>query len=122
MLPDGFEAAVFASGLRGPRFMAVAPDGTLLVAERGADRVVALPDTDADGRADATREVAAGFGGLNSIAFDASDGSLLVAGDSALIRLSLDGRLVESGRDTIVADLPSDDKSGRIYRIARAGG
>ena len=47
---DGYAVAPFATGLAGPRFMAVAPDGTLLVAERGADRVVALPDHDATAR------------------------------------------------------------------------
>ena len=34
-LPSGHTANVYASGLDHPRFMAVAPDGTLLVAEQG---------------------------------------------------------------------------------------
>ena len=36
-LPDGFEIEIFAEGLRGPRFMAVGPDGVLHVADRGND-------------------------------------------------------------------------------------
>src|SRR5688500_7966181 len=44
VLPDGYRATVFAEGLSGPRFMAVSADGILYVAERGADRIVALPD------------------------------------------------------------------------------
>jgi glucose/arabinose dehydrogenase len=48
-LLSGRTASVFASGLDHPRFMAVAPDGTLLVAEQGEDRVIALPDRDGDG-------------------------------------------------------------------------
>lgn len=54
-LPPGFEANVFAEGLAGPRFIAFGPDGTLYVAERGNDRIVALPDADGDGTADSVR-------------------------------------------------------------------
>jgi glucose/arabinose dehydrogenase len=60
ILPDGLEATVFASGLSTPRFMAVSPGGVLFVAERGADRVVALRDGDHDGSADETIEVGGG--------------------------------------------------------------
>ncbi len=35
VVPEGYAASVFAEGLAGPRFMAVSPDGTLYVAERG---------------------------------------------------------------------------------------
>ena len=52
VVPEGYAASVFAEGLAGPRFMAVSPDGVLFVAERGADRVVAMPDDDRDGVAD----------------------------------------------------------------------
>ena len=54
VVPDEYEVSVFAEGLASPRFMDVSADGVLFVAERGADRVVALPDRDADGRADET--------------------------------------------------------------------
>ncbi|MEK7839097.1 MAG: sorbosone dehydrogenase, partial [candidate division NC10 bacterium] len=52
-LPPGFRIEVFAGGLGSPRFMAVDPAGTLLVSIPGQGRVVALPDRDGDGRADA---------------------------------------------------------------------
>jgi glucose/arabinose dehydrogenase len=104
-VPAGYEASVFATGLRGPRFMALAPNGTLVVAERGADRVVALLDDDADGEADASVVVASGFGGVNSVAFD-PNGRLLVAADTQLLRLTLDGDLVEASRDVVVDGLP----------------
>ena len=60
-VPDGYEVSVFAEGLASPRFMDVSADGVLFVAERGADRVVALPDRDGDGRADETIEVGRGY-------------------------------------------------------------
>ena len=119
-LPDGFRASVFAEGLSGPRFMAVAPDGTLLVAERGADRVIALPDADADGRADEIVEVGTGYGSAHDLAF-APDGRLLVAGAEALYAVTLDG-MNETGRDVLVEDLPTGGHSTKTVAVLPDGG
>ena len=67
--PDGFDTKVFASGLDRPRFMAVSREGVLFVAEAGADRVVALPDRDGDGRADETIVVGEDYESAHSLAF-----------------------------------------------------
>jgi glucose/arabinose dehydrogenase len=104
-LPAGFSASVFAEGLVGPRFMEVGPDGTLFVAERGADRVVALPDRDGDGRADEVVEVGVGFGRGQDLEFTA-EGRLLVAGETVLWEVTLDG-LREVERRAVAADLPT---------------
>ena len=104
-VPDGFEATVFAEGLNGPRLMDASPDGVLFVAERGADRVVALPDADGDGTADDVVEVATGFGRAHDITF-ADDGAMLVAGSEALYRVTLDG-LSEAAREILVDELPT---------------
>jgi glucose/arabinose dehydrogenase len=85
--------------------MDVSPDGVLFVAERGADRVVALPDADSDGTADEVVEVAAGFGSAHDLTF-ADDGALLVAGSEALYRVTLDA-LAEANRAVIVEGLPT---------------
>jgi glucose/arabinose dehydrogenase len=50
-LPPGFQANVFYSGLKSPRFIAFSPGGTLFVAERGAGSIVALPGPDHTGKA-----------------------------------------------------------------------
>ena len=105
-VPAGYAVAPFATGLAGPRFMAVAPDGTLLVAERGADRVVALPDRDGDGDADETVVVGTGYDGAHSLAFGA-DGTLYVAGNGTLFAVELGPDLVEQSRRAIL-DLPPD--------------
>src|SRR5688500_16045061 len=89
-LPEGVTAGVVADGLRNPRFMAVSSDGVLFVAERGADRVIALPDAHADGSADEVVEVGIGYGGAHDIEFS-EDGTLLVAGEEALTAVTLDG-------------------------------
>jgi glucose/arabinose dehydrogenase len=118
-LPAGYASSVYAEGLAGPRFMAVDPDGTLFVAERGGDRVVALPDRDGDSAADETVEVGTGYGDPNSIAFD-EDGSLLVAADDALYRVTLDG-LVEADREVVVGDLPTGGHSTKTVAVLPDG-
>jgi len=104
VVPDGYTASVFAEGLSDPRFMAVSPDGVLFVAERGADRIVALPDANGDGVADEIAEVGTGYGRAHDIEFT-DDGALLVAGEEALYRVTLDGR-TDVDRQTLQA-LPS---------------
>jgi glucose/arabinose dehydrogenase len=101
VLPDGYEASVFASGLAHPRFMAAAEDGTLFVAEQGADRVVALSDGDGDGQADRRVVVGDGYDAAHSLAF-AADGSLLVAGSGELYRVRLDDEGREVQRSTVL--------------------
>ncbi len=42
IVPPGFEASLFASGLKGPRLIRVAPNGDVFAAETGAGRVIVL--------------------------------------------------------------------------------
>jgi glucose/arabinose dehydrogenase len=120
VLPEGFGAGVYASGLASPRFMAVAADGTLFVADPGADRVVALPDRDADGQADEVVLVGTGFDGAHSLAFE-EDGSLLVAGSSIIYRVRLDARLRERDRETVLALPGGGSHSTRTVALAPDG-
>jgi glucose/arabinose dehydrogenase len=73
-LPAGFHATIFASGLQGPRLLSPGPDGAILVAERGAGRVVALLDPDASGKATRTVVVADGLDDPTSV--DYSQGAV----------------------------------------------
>ena len=99
--------ALFGVGaLAGPRLMAVSPDGVLLVAERGADRIVALPNADEDLTSDQVIEVGAGYGNAHDIEFEADD-SLLVAGEASVFRVTLDDALHEVDREVIVDGLPT---------------
>lgn len=104
-LPDGFSASVFAEELDNPRFIEVGPDGTVFVAERGADRVVALPDANRDGRADEVVEIGTGYGRAQDLAFT-DDGRLLVAGESTIWEVTLDGQR-EAERRALVDGLPT---------------
>ena len=120
VVSNDYVASVFAEGLATPRFMAVAGDGTLVVAERGADRVVALPDRDGDGRADRTSEIGNRFGGAHSVAFE-RDGSLLVAGETTLYRLELGPDLRERGRSVVLDDLTTGGHSTRTVAVLPDG-
>lgn len=104
-LPPGFESEVFASGLDAPRFIAFGPNGTLHVAERGANRIVALPDNNGDGQADETIVVAAELNRPHSLVFH--EGDWYIGVPSGVVRLSdADGDGVAETRETVVGDLP----------------
>jgi glucose/arabinose dehydrogenase len=120
VVPEGYVASVFAQGLASPRFMAVASDGTLVVADPSADRVVALPDSDGDGVADGIVEVGTGFQRAHSLAFEA-DGSLLVAGETTLIRLALGPDLRERSRSVVLDGLTTGGHSSRTVAVLPDG-
>jgi glucose/arabinose dehydrogenase len=112
-LPPGFGISVFASGLRGPRMMAVGPDGEVYLAERGAGRVVRLPDRGGDGVADGIEVVADGLNAPSSIAFY-EDGSLYVAETTRILRLSVPNETgVFREREVIVDGLPEGGHTTR---------
>jgi glucose/arabinose dehydrogenase len=119
-VPDDYVASVFAEGLASPRFTAVSPDGVLFVAERGADRVVALPDRDGNGTADEIVEVGRGFEHAHSVAFE-PDGSLLVAGETTLFRLRLDSDLKEAERSVVLDGLTTGGHSTRTVAVLPDG-
>ena len=103
--PPGFTIEVFAEGLNGPRFIAFGPDGALTVAERGAGRIVTLPDANADGRADAIRPFAADLDRPHSLAWH--DGAWYAGLPSGVVRLAdSDGDGQAEERTTIIGDLP----------------
>lgn len=105
-VPEGFAVTVFAEGLSGPRFMAVGPEGDLYVADRGNDRIVALPDADGDGAADNIRLVAADIPNPHSLVYH--EGNWYVGITSGVIRLTdRDGDGVADERTTIIDNLPT---------------
>jgi len=120
-LPPGFVINVFASGLQAPRMMAIGPDGTLYVAEREANRIVRLPDLDADGNADGVEVVAEKLSFPSSLAFH-PDGSLYVGETPRILRLSKpDGQGVFQERQVIVRGLPVEGHNTRTVLISPDG-
>ena len=118
-LPAGFCATAFADSLGPARHMVAAPNGDLFVAvgNRGQVRggVVALRDSDRDGRADVQRRF--GNGGNTGIAL--ANGYLYLDVAPAIVRYPLGaGQLEPSGPpDTLVTGLPTGGHGSRTFVI-----
>jgi glucose/arabinose dehydrogenase len=120
-LPSGFGISVFYQSLNDPRMMALGPDSLLYVAERGAGRIVRLPDRDSDGVADEAEVVARGLRAPNSVAFDV-DGSLYVGETTRILRLSDPNQEgVFQGEEVVIDGLPTGGHSTRTVLLDPAG-
>src|SRR5258707_5886886 len=60
-LPPGFTANLFADGLTNARWLQIAPNGDVLLAEAEAGKITLLRDTNGDGKADLRETFADGF-------------------------------------------------------------
>jgi len=104
--PPDFATNVFAEGLNGPRFIYVGPDGVLYVADRGNGRIVALPDANGDGVADAIKVFADNLDNPHSLVYH--NGAWYVGVPSGVIRLvDRDGDGVADQRTTLIDDYPT---------------
>jgi glucose/arabinose dehydrogenase len=107
-LPDGFCALVVADNLGTARHLTVAPNGDLYVAIRNGQNtkggVVALRDTNGDGKADAKER----FSDDGGTGIAIRNGYLYFAHDTSVVRYRMkEGQLVpDAAPETIVADLP----------------
>jgi glucose/arabinose dehydrogenase len=106
-LPPGFAIEFFARDLGFARFLALDPRGTLLVSVPRSGRVLALPDDDRDGRADAVVPVVEGLDLPHGLAF--LDGRLHVAETGRILRFDYDPatRRVRGAPAVVVPDLPA---------------
>jgi glucose/arabinose dehydrogenase len=121
-LPDGFGAVVVADDLSGLRFITVSPEGDIFVKTRRAG-IIALRDTDGDGRADERREF--GSGGGTGIAW--RSGWLYHSTNDDIFRYPMPAGVLEPTGDAelIVKGLPNSgqhaaksiafDGEGRLY-------
>ena len=118
VVPEGYEASVFAEGLATPRFMAfgrTARCSSRSAAPTGSSRCGIATVTESPTRRSRS---ASGFECAHSVAFEA-DGSLLVAGETTLFRLQLgrpreaDGRVVLEGLTTGGLDADGRGPPGR---------
>lgn len=115
-VPPGFRVNVFASGLKHPRMMDVASDGTVYVTRRDEGDVLALRDSDGDGRADEQRVFASNLTGVHGIALHA--GSIYLASSSTVWRAALSG----GAPAPIITGLPDGGQHpNRMVRIGPDG-
>lgn len=103
-LPDGFQIRVFAQDLGNPRNLAVTPDGTVYVTRRTEGDVLALKDTNGDGRANQRRTVMSGLKQVNGITVHQNH--LYFVTDTQLYRANLLPGGQESKPQVLINDLP----------------
>jgi glucose/arabinose dehydrogenase len=117
-VPKGFAVSIFASGLKHPRFMELAPNGDVFLSEPDAGKITLLHDGKAV-------DFATGFNKPHGLAFH--DGALYVADLIAVWKLDYkDGALKAGARTRITKDgfgplgghFSRDiafDREGRLY-------
>ena len=107
-VPAGFQVNVFAANLDRPRWLALTPDGDILVAQSRNDRILLLQDTNKDGVADNNQVFADGSNGLDlpfGMAF--TPGYFYVGNQSELLRYKYQsGQSKIIGNGAKIADLP----------------
>lgn len=84
-VPAGFTASIFADGLEHPRWMTVANNGDVFLAESDAGKVTLLRDANGDGKAEFKTTFADGFEQPHGLAFH--DNALYVADTRAVWRI-----------------------------------
>ena len=90
-VPPGFRVDVWAQELEGPRVLALAPDGSVLVSSPGQGQVLRLRDADGDGRAEEARPVLQGLDGVQGLAVHAGQLYLAQPGTLSVAPLAADG-------------------------------
>lgn len=109
-VPSGFTVNVFAEGLDSPRWLALTPNGDVLVTETGQNRIRLLRDTNGDGVADVQETFASRTNGLNrpfGMAF-AGDSFFLGNTDAVLSFPYAQGQNKITGKGKKIADLPAE--------------
>ena len=108
-LPPGFSISVFAKGLDKPRVLVRDPNGTLLVSDTDAGRVVALPDVDRDGVADRAVTVASGLDRPHGLAFRCADRCRLYIAETDQVAVwDYDAGALRAGSKKKIIDLPDN--------------
>jgi len=104
-VPDGFRVSVFASGFDEPRWLAVAPDGDIFVADSAAGEVIVLSDRRGLGRADSRNVFAEHLDLPFGIAFHGD--YVYIANTNEVLRFRYDPRTSKRvGKAEHILDLP----------------
>ncbi|MDZ7960959.1 MAG: sorbosone dehydrogenase family protein [Aulosira sp. DedQUE10] len=107
-VPSGFTVNVFAEGLDAPRWLALTPNGDVLVTETRQNRIRLLRDTNGDGVADVRQTFASAQNGLN-IPFGMAFGgnSFFLGNTDAVLQFPYNkGQQQLSGTGKKITDLP----------------
>ena len=107
-VPAGFTVNIFAEGLRQPRWLALTPDGDVLVTETRENRIQRLTDADGDGIAEGKETFATASNGLNipfGMAF--AEGAFFLGNTDEVLRFPFTaGQIALTGKGDRIATLP----------------
>lgn len=109
-VPEGFSATVFALNQNGARDLEVTEGGTLIVSLPSSGKIVALPDKDANGKADEAKTLIQKLDRPHGIAV--YKGALYVAEETRVSRYFLNEQDLTATLDKKLFDLP---KGGRHF-------
>jgi glucose/arabinose dehydrogenase len=122
-VPAGYKIGIFAQELYKARDLQLSPGGTLLVAVQDRGQVVALPDKNADGSADANKVIVDGLRNAHGLAFYKN--RLFVASETAINRYDWDESSLSISHAKTILQLPTGgrhvtrslvfDASGNLY-------
>lgn len=106
LIPKGWTASVFASGLPGARFFALSPEGVLFLSLSKEGKVMALPDANRDGIADRAVTVLSGLDFPHGLAWNGE--WFYVAETTRVMRYrDLNGDYLPDLTQSVVPNLPA---------------
>lgn len=118
--PSGFKVNVYASGFRRPRWLTVAPNGDIFLAETGAGRVLILRDTKTPGVADPPEVFADGLKQPFGIAF--RNDYVYVGNTNGVVRFHYDPKTSKrTGDAEPILPLPTGGHSTRALAFSPDG-
>jgi glucose/arabinose dehydrogenase len=107
-LPPGFSIGIFARNLPGARVLALDPNGNLLVSLTSQGKVVALPDKNEDGIADAAVTVLEGLDKPHGLAFGPGEPPRLYVVETGQVSAyDYDPEGLAASKPQKIADLPT---------------
>ncbi|MBD1852898.1 sorbosone dehydrogenase family protein [Leptolyngbya sp. ST-U4] len=109
-VPEGFTVNVYAEGLDRPRWLALTPEGDVLVTETRQNRIRRLSDRNGDGAAEVNQIFATAENGLNqALGMAFANGYFFLGNTDAVLRFPYQqGQTALNGQGQKIADLPAD--------------
>ncbi len=119
-VPQGFKINIFAADFKGPRWMVIAPNGDIFLADTAAGKVVVLRDPQHTGSAQQNEVFASGLREPYGIVFH--DDYVYVGDTDALLRFKYDPKTSKRlGEAEHLMDLPTGGHSTRSLSMAPDG-
>jgi glucose/arabinose dehydrogenase len=119
-VPEGFKINIFAADFKGPRWMVLAPNGDIFLADTAAGKVVALRDPQHTGSAQQNEVFASGLREPYGIVFH--DDYVYVGDTDALLRFKYDPKTSKRlGEPEHLMDLPTGGHSTRSLSLTPDG-